>query len=71
MKSRRPPEELDLAIAARPGLISAHAQRGVILYLLGRKGEARGAWEKALYRDPLNKLVQLYLNTLERETGSG
>ena len=43
-----------MAIADRPGLISAHAQRGVILYLLGRKAEARVAWEKALYRDPLN-----------------
>jgi tetratricopeptide (TPR) repeat protein len=63
--------ELDMAIADRPGLISAHAQRGVILYLLGRKAEAREAWEKALYRDPLNKLVQLYLNTLEREIGPG
>lgn len=63
--------ELDMAIADRPGLVSAHAQRGVILYLLGRKAEAREAWEKALYRDPLNKLVQLYLNTLERETGPG
>ncbi len=62
--------ELDMAIAGRPGLISAHAQRGVILYLLERKEEARAAWEKALYRDPLNKLVQLYLNTLERESGA-
>ena len=60
-----------MAIVDRPGLISAYAQQGVILYLLGRKAEARGAWEKALYRDPLNKLVQLYLNTLEREIGSG
>ncbi|MDX1815869.1 MAG: tetratricopeptide repeat protein, partial [Thermodesulfobacteriota bacterium] len=63
--------ELDMAIVDRPGLISAHAQRGVILYLLGRKEEAREAWERALYRDPLNKLVQLYLNTLEREIGPG
>ena len=60
-------EELDMAIAGRPGLVPALAQRGVILYLLGRKEEAREAWEKALYRDPLNKLIQLYLNALDRE----
>jgi tetratricopeptide (TPR) repeat protein len=61
-------EELDMAIASRPGLVPVLAQRGVILYLLGRKEEAREAWEKALYRDPLNKLIQLYLNALERES---
>lgn len=59
--------ELDRVITDRPGLVSALAQRGVILYLLGRKEEARGSWEKALYRDPLNKLVLLYLNALDRE----
>jgi tetratricopeptide (TPR) repeat protein len=63
--------ELEKTIADRPGLVSALAQKGVILYLLGRKEEAQEAWEKALYRDPRNKLVQLYLNVLERELGSG
>ncbi|NNG46746.1 MAG: tetratricopeptide repeat protein [Deltaproteobacteria bacterium] len=63
--------ELEKTIADRPGLVSAHAQQGVILYLLGRKEEAQESWEKALYRDPRNKLVQLYLNALERELGSG
>ena len=34
-------------------------------YLLGRNADARRDWETALFRDPLNKLVQLYLNTLD------
>ncbi len=63
--------ELKKTIADRPGLVPALAQQGVILYLLGRKEESRDAWEKALYRDPTNKLVQLYLNTLDRELGAG
>jgi tetratricopeptide (TPR) repeat protein len=62
--------EVDRAVSDRPGLVSALAQRGVLLYLLGRKREARIAWENALFQDPLNKLVQLYLNTLDREGGS-
>jgi tetratricopeptide (TPR) repeat protein len=63
--------ELEITLSSRPDLVPALAQRGIILYLLGRNAEARDAWEKALFRDPLNKLVQLYLNTLERETGAG
>jgi tetratricopeptide (TPR) repeat protein len=60
--------ELDRALAIRPGLVSALAQRGIVLYLMGRKEEARQTWEEALSRDPLNKLVQLYLRALDRET---
>ena len=52
-------------------MVPALAQQGVILYLLGRKEDARGSWEKALYRDPQNKLIQLYLNTLGRELAGG
>ncbi len=63
--------ELDKAMADRPNLVPALVQRGIILYLLGRRPEAREAWETALFREPLNKLVQLYLNTLARETGTG
>ncbi len=63
--------ELDKALSDHPGMISALAQRGIILYLAGRKKEAREAWENALFRDPLNKLIQLYVNTLDRETGPG
>lgn len=59
--------ELDRATADKPDLVSALVQRGIILYLLGRKSEARESWENALFREPLNKLVQLYLNTLSRE----
>ena len=64
-------EELDRAMQDRPELVSALAQQGVILYLLGRKEEARKAWENALFQDPQNKLVQLYLNTLDRDAGTG
>ncbi|HEU5360854.1 MAG TPA: tetratricopeptide repeat protein [Candidatus Deferrimicrobiaceae bacterium] len=63
--------ELDRAMDDRPELVSALAQQGVLLYLLGRKGEARRAWENALFQDPQNRLVQLYLNTLDRDAGSG
>ena len=37
---------------------------------MGRKDAARKAWEEALYKDPLSKLVQLYLNTLDRESAA-
>lgn len=59
--------EVERALADHPGLLSALSQLGILRYLLGRKDEARRAWEEALFRDPLNKLVQLYLNTLDRE----
>jgi hypothetical protein len=32
---------------------------------------ARRSWEEALYREPLNRIVQVYLNTLDRGTGEG
>lgn len=60
-------EEVERVLADRPGDVSALVQQGILLYLSGRMGEARRAWDAALYRDPLNKLVQLYLNTLDRE----
>ncbi len=50
-----------------PKLVSAQTQYGVLLYLSGEKDGAREAWEKALYADPLNKLVQFYLNSLGRD----
>jgi tetratricopeptide (TPR) repeat protein len=59
--------ELEKVLAMHPGNIPAMIQRGTMLYLTGRKAESRRAWEEALYRDPTNKLVQLYLNTLDRE----
>ena len=60
--------ELDQVLAVRPGEISALIQRGILLYLTGEKGKARRSWEEALFQDPMNRLVQLYLNTLDRET---
>ncbi len=62
--------EIERALEEHPGGIAALIQHGILLYLLGRKDMARRAWEDALYRDPLNKLVQLYLNTLAREAAA-
>ena len=63
-------QEIERALEEHPGGIAALTQHGILLYLLGRKDKARRAWEDALYRDPLNKLVQLYLNTLNREAAA-
>ncbi|MBI5576621.1 MAG: tetratricopeptide repeat protein [Deltaproteobacteria bacterium] len=60
-------EEVRRVLAAHPGSIQAMIQKGILLYLTGKKTEARQAWEEAIYKDPTNKLVQLYLNTLDRE----
>jgi tetratricopeptide (TPR) repeat protein len=60
--------EVEKVLAVRKNDVSALVQRGILSYLSGNKGEARQSWEEALYVDPLNKLVQLYLNTLQRET---
>jgi tetratricopeptide (TPR) repeat protein len=59
--------EVDTFLADCPGNSQALTQKGILHYLVGEKARARRAWEEALYRDPLNKIVQLYLNTLERE----
>lgn len=59
--------EIEHVLENRPGEVSALIQQGILLYLLGKKENARRAWEEALFRDPLNKLIQLYLHTLERE----
>lgn len=63
--------EVERILDNRPGEVRALIQQGILLYLLGRRAEARRAWEEALFRDPLNKLVQLYLHTLEREASGG
>ncbi len=63
-------QEIERALEEHPGGIAALTQHGILLYLLGRKDKARRAWEEALYRDPLNKLIQLYLNTLDREAAA-
>ncbi len=59
--------EVDGFLLESPGNPAALIQKGVLLYLSGKAGDARRAWEEALYRDPLNKIVQVYLNTLNRE----
>ncbi len=59
--------EVDAFLADFPGNAQALTQKGILHYLGGEKARARRAWEEALYRDPLNKIVQLYLNTLDRE----
>jgi len=60
--------EVDSFLAQSPGSAGALTQKGILHYLAGEKARARRAWEEALYREPLNKIVQLYLNTLDRET---
>jgi tetratricopeptide (TPR) repeat protein len=60
--------EVDAFLASAPGVPGALIQKGILHYLAGEKPQARRAWEEALYRDPRNKIVQVYLNTLDRET---
>jgi len=59
--------EVDAFLQESPGNAGALIQKGILLYMAGNRTKARGAWEEALYRDPLNKVVQVYLNTLNRE----
>jgi tetratricopeptide (TPR) repeat protein len=63
--------EIERTVADHPGLVSARTQQGILHYLAGNKEMARRAWEEALFRDPLNKLIQFYLNTLDRESPGG
>jgi tetratricopeptide (TPR) repeat protein len=63
--------EVDAFLAQTPGSSQALMQKGILHYLAGDMARARRAWEDALYREPLNKIVQVYLNTLERETSEG
>jgi len=59
--------EVDGFLLESPGSAPALVQKGVLLYLSGNADAARDAWEEALYLDPLNKIVQVYLNTLNRQ----
>jgi tetratricopeptide (TPR) repeat protein len=59
--------EVDAFLVEAPGHAPALIQKGILLYLSGEAESARRAWEEALYRDPLNRIVQIYLNTLNRE----
>ncbi|MGE5283793.1 MAG: tetratricopeptide repeat protein [Actinomycetota bacterium] len=63
--------EVDAFLAETPGNPAALTQKGILHYLAGEKARARRAWEEALYRDPLNKIVQVYLNTIDRENPPG
>lgn len=59
--------ETGRVVAEHPDNVVALTQQGIVNFLLGRKPDARRDWEAALFREPLNKLVQLYLNTLDRD----
>ncbi len=59
--------EVDDILAASPRNAAALTQKGVLQYMTGDRPAARRSWEEALYADPLNKIVQVYLNALERE----
>ena len=60
--------EVDAFLEGSPRSAPALLQKGILHYLAGDRLAARRSWEEALYRDPLNRLVQVYLNTLDRET---
>lgn len=60
-------KEVEAFLAESPGNAAALIQRGILHYISGEMTLALRAWEEALYKDPLNKIVQLYLNTLGRE----
>jgi tetratricopeptide (TPR) repeat protein len=64
-------DEVDAFLAETPGNAAALIQKGILHYLEGEKSRALGAWEEALYKDPLNKIVQVYLNTVDRENPQG
>ena len=59
--------EVETFLSEFPGNASALIQKGILLYLAGTGRRRARAWEEALDRDPLNKVVQVYLNTLNRE----
>ncbi|HEX9191359.1 MAG TPA: tetratricopeptide repeat protein [Candidatus Deferrimicrobiaceae bacterium] len=62
--------EVDAFLAGSPGSAPALLQKGILHFLAGNRSMARRAWEEALYREPLNRIVQVYLNTLDRGTGA-
>jgi tetratricopeptide (TPR) repeat protein len=59
--------EVDAFLAESPENAAALIQKGILHYLAGEKGRAHSAWEEALYKEPLNKIVQVYLNTIDRD----
>jgi tetratricopeptide (TPR) repeat protein len=61
--------EVDAFLVMSPGNAPALLQKGILHFLAGDRAMARRSWEEALYRDPLNRIVQVYLNTLDRGTG--
>ena len=63
--------EVDAFLAEAPDNAAALIQKGILHYLSGEKAQARRAWEEALYKEPLNKIVQVYLNTIDRENAPG
>jgi len=63
--------EVDAFLSEVPGNPAALLQKGILHFLAGEMARARRAWEDALYKDPLNKIVQVYLNTLDRDNPPG
>jgi tetratricopeptide (TPR) repeat protein len=59
--------EAEAFLEQSPGNAAALVQKGILHYMAGERARARTAWEEALDRDPLNKVVQVYLSTLNRE----
>ncbi len=63
--------EVDAFLEKAPENAAALIQKGILHYLAGEKAQARRAWEEAHYKEPLNKIVQVYLNTIDRENAPG
>ena len=59
--------EVDAFLEETPENAAALIQKGILHYLAGEKAQARRVWEEAHYKAPLNKIVQVYLNTIDRE----
>ena len=59
--------EVEALLAESPRNASALIQKGILLYLTGDWSNARATWEEALYADPFNKVIRIYLNALSRE----
>jgi predicted Zn-dependent protease len=64
-------KQVDEFLAETPENAAALIQKGILHYLAGERAHARRAWEEAHYKDPLNKIVQVYLNTIDRDPPPG
>ncbi len=62
--------DLDAAIALKPDYVEAHYQRGVLLALAGRAGEARAEFEQVIELDPRDSRALNNLGCILFEEGN-